>query len=199
MKHHVIISGTGRAGTTLLVELLTAAGIDTGYSAKGEIFANRDSGLEQNIWDPDAPYVVKMPFLCDLLDELMATGGYAIDHAIVPVRDLYAAAESRRDVMRRTTSPSAAVTQTLGPGVPGGLWGTMDPAAQEAVLAKKFHRLLHTIARYEIPLTLLEFPRLAQDAPYLYRHIQPIFPTLDRRVFGRCFEDVVRPELIHSF
>ncbi|MGO8710482.1 MAG: hypothetical protein ACLQUZ_00180 [Rhizomicrobium sp.] len=30
-RHHVIISGTGRAGTTFLVQLLTALKLDTGY------------------------------------------------------------------------------------------------------------------------------------------------------------------------
>ena len=30
-RKHVVITGTGRAGTTFLVELLTALGMDTGY------------------------------------------------------------------------------------------------------------------------------------------------------------------------
>src|SRR6516164_482379 len=30
-RHHTIISGTGRAGTTFLVKLLTNLGLDTGY------------------------------------------------------------------------------------------------------------------------------------------------------------------------
>lgn len=30
-KHHIIISGTGRAGTTFLVQLLTELELDTGF------------------------------------------------------------------------------------------------------------------------------------------------------------------------
>jgi hypothetical protein len=31
-RHHAVITGTGRAGTTFLVDLLTHLGLDTGYS-----------------------------------------------------------------------------------------------------------------------------------------------------------------------
>lgn len=31
-KRHIIISGTGRAGATFLVQLFTALGIDTGFT-----------------------------------------------------------------------------------------------------------------------------------------------------------------------
>jgi hypothetical protein len=31
MKRHILISGTGRAGTTFLVQLFTALGFDTGF------------------------------------------------------------------------------------------------------------------------------------------------------------------------
>ena len=37
-QHHVIITGTGRSGTTLLIQLLTELGLDTGFASKeGEI------------------------------------------------------------------------------------------------------------------------------------------------------------------
>ena len=32
-RHHVIITGTGRAGTTFLMELLTNLGLDTGFNS----------------------------------------------------------------------------------------------------------------------------------------------------------------------
>src|SRR5689334_19108131 len=103
IKHHLIISGTGRAGTTFLVQLFTALGLDTGFSdLQSAIYENCNAGMEKDIHLPDAPYIIKTPWLCDYLDEVLENNDRVIDHAIVPVRDLYAAAQSRRDVSART-------------------------------------------------------------------------------------------------
>jgi hypothetical protein len=67
-KRHVIISGTGRAGTTFLVQLLTELGLDTGLTdSHTDIFENCNAGMEKDLREPDAPYIVKSPFLCDYL------------------------------------------------------------------------------------------------------------------------------------
>ena len=72
MKHHVIISGTGRAGTTFLVQLLTALGLDTGFdSPTSGIFENCRAGMEWDLRHPNAPYIIKNPWLCDYLHEIM--------------------------------------------------------------------------------------------------------------------------------
>src|SRR5688500_11696675 len=103
-RHHVIISGTGRAGTTFLVQLLTRLGLETGVgsAAVTGVDPTANAGLECDIRRGDAPYVVKAPHLCDTLDGVLADGQVVVDHALVPVRDLHAAAESRRDVVRRS-------------------------------------------------------------------------------------------------
>jgi hypothetical protein len=55
-KHHVIISGTGRAGTTFLVQLLTALSLDTGFKpGTTPVFAHCNAGMEQDIRKPNAP------------------------------------------------------------------------------------------------------------------------------------------------
>jgi hypothetical protein len=189
-RHHVIVSGTGRAGTTFLVRLLGELGLDLGYAdPAAAVFANCDAGLEWDIGDPVAPYVVKSPLLCGVIDGLVASGRVAVDHALVPVRDLYAAAESRRDVSRRSG----------GAGVPGGIWPGSTPRSQEAFLAVRFHELLEALARHDIPTTLLHFPRLATDADYLRRKLAPVTGEVDAAAFERAFAAVSRPELIHDF
>jgi hypothetical protein len=55
-KSHVIIAGTGRAGTTFLVELFTELGIETGFSKedyKTKIDPVSHSGLEFNLEEAD--------------------------------------------------------------------------------------------------------------------------------------------------
>lgn len=193
-KRHVIISGTGRAGTTLLVQLLTALGMDTGFdSPSSDIYANCNAGMELDLRQPRAPYIVKSPWLCDYLEEVVASGQVAIDHAIIPMRDLYAAAESRREVARQA-GPDACPD-----GVPGGLWHTTSPDEQEAVLARQLFKLLRTLAEFEIPVTLLSFPRFVTDPQYLYRNLAFLLKGVGYDAFHDAVKKVSKPELVHDF
>ena len=71
-------------------------------------------------------------------------------HVIVPIRSLDLAAASRvrgsnygRNIFAR-----------------GGLWGTVNPVKQRDALATMLYELMFTIAKFELPHTLLEFPAL---------------------------------------
>lgn len=193
-KHHIIITGTGRAGTTFLVQLYTALGFDTGFpDPYSSIFENCNAGMEWDIRMPDAPYIVKSPWLCDFLDDEVEHNGLKINHAIVPVRDLGAAAASRRDVARRSDPAK------FPEGIPGGLWHTQDPSKQEAVLAFQLSRLIVTLGKHDIPLTLLYFPRLVADPDYLFAKLCPTMPGVTSYQFKIAFAEIVRPELVHTF
>ena len=195
MKKHIIITGNGRCGTTFLIRLLTRVGMDTGFSDSDKgVNANCNAGLEWDILNPKAPYVLKNPNLCSRLDSIVSSGKASIEHVIVPVRDLYQAAESRRDVQRRSVG--------LYPdrkSIPGGLWGCEDPKNQEAYLAAGFHHLLVAIAKWELPHTLLHFPRLVQEADYLYGKLAPLMNDVSRDHFARAFSEISKPSLVHHF
>ncbi len=196
-KHHIIISGTGRAGTTFLVQLFTELGLDTGFKNPQEgIYENCNAGMEfMNLGDPEAPYIVKSPCFCDFLDTAMESGRVTIDHAIVPMRDLFSAAESRRFVSR-ITPPDAYPSL---PDVPGGLWHVRNPEEQEAVLACQLYKLMFALAKYSIPLTLLHFPRFVQEPEYLYQRLGFLLDDVPFSRFRRAFQRVSRPELVHDF
>jgi hypothetical protein len=189
-KHHLIISGTGRAGTTFLVQLLTELGLDTGFSSSNsDVNPNSNAGMEWNIRSANAPYVVKSPALCKDLEALLAAGDIVVDCAIIPIRDLYAAAESRRTVQRNVKQRD----------LPGGLILTEDPQEQETALAREFHRLVHTLAKHDVPMIWLYFPRLVNDAAYLHGKLKSVLPDHDWELFSQAFRAVSRPELVHSF
>jgi hypothetical protein len=192
-RRHLIITGTGRAGTTLLVQLMTTLGMNTGFEdTSSGVFAHCQAGMERDLRDPDCPYVVKDPRLCYRLDAILRDGIAAIDHAIVPVRDLYSAAESRRAV-------SAKAGVRGADAVAGGLWLTSAPDEQEAVLAAQFYRLMDTLTRYDVPTTLLQFPRFVSDPDYLFRKLSPVLPDIGAVRFRTAFNQVVRPDLVHDF
>ena len=188
--HKVIITGTGRAGTTFLVRLLTELGLDTGYTRRNwsrGYYAHCDAGLEHALADPKAPYIVKNPALCETLGSILAGGQIVIDHAFVPVRELEAVAFSRIRVGGANES------------VPGGLLKNSDPALQKAVLAEMFHQLVYTLVVRDVPHTFLLFPRFACDADYAHARLRPILGGIPFETFREVFARVSNPRLIHDF
>lgn len=192
-KHHLLISGTGRAGTTFLVQLLTELGLDTGFAGPADgMHAGCNAGMEwqlEDIFKKSAPYVVKTPSLAERIHEVLGAPGIVVDYMIIPVRELHAAAESRREISR----------QARKRGAPGGLWLTKNPRKQEAALALRFHHLVHALAQHDVPMIWLHFPRLVQDAEYLYAKLRPALPGKDFTAFASAFRAVSRPELVHDF
>ena len=188
--HKLVITGTGRTGTTFLVQILTELGLDTGYTQaklSDDYFEHCSAGLERDMLAEDSPYVVKNPAFCQTLPALLATGRFAVDHVLVPIRDLDDAAQSRIRIGGQDGD------------VPGGLMGTSDPAAQKGVLAERFHRLMHTLAANDIPCTLLHFPRFVLDADYAWSKLRFLTPGLERGAFDEAFQRVAHPELIDVY
>jgi len=176
-RHHVVIAGTGRAGTTFLVEFLRACGLDVGTSAQREKRAQ--AGLEHSLLDPSAPHIVKDPWLFTYCDEI-DPDQVVVDALIVPIRDLMASANSRVLQERAAlveTEWRARPTVDVWGGVRGGVVYSLDPVDQARLLAVGFHRLLHWAVEREIPLFPLHFPRLVDDGEYLIDSLWPWLGT----------------------
>lgn len=205
-RKHVVITGTGRAGTTFLVELLTHLGLDTGYKPE-EVDGNKcqtaRAGLEHDIRRDNAPYVVKSPWFCDYADDVLERNDLLIEHVFVPMRDLRAAAESRRFVTRTTQSEMTVLKRLrlrfFPTGVAGGMWHTSQPDQQEAVLLEQLYKLVLSLSKSHVPVTLLRYPLLANDAGYLFRKLSPILGNISPTEFEAVFDRVVDPALVHRF
>lgn len=203
IRSHVVISGTGRAGTTFLVQLLTHLGLDTGFDVNtmestltarlAGLYPIARAGLEMDIRDVSAPYIVKSPFLCDLLEEALASS-VQIDHAIIPVRQFDAAAASRAHIQKLTTGNADG--RDL---VAGGLWDTDKADNQVDLLRMKFTTLIEVLVRHDIPMTFLGYPRLVRDPDYLYAKLNFLLADIDFVSFQTVFDRIVRPEWIHQF
>ena len=97
-NNHIIIAGTGRTGTTFLVQYLTELGLDTHVARHGieQLEANANAGLEDMPLLAEAlPYVIKAPWIGEYIDEILAAPDIRIDAAILPMRDIVEAAASR--------------------------------------------------------------------------------------------------------
>lgn len=191
----IFITGTGRAGTTFLVTLCTSLGLDTGFGTAlppGQYATAARAGLELDPFDLNGPRIVKNPALCDRLDAVLAAG-IKVAHIVVPVRDFGEAARSRLYVQRMVTG------SIDGRPVHGGLRDTKVGAQQRQVLESKFATLVESAVRNDIPLTFLSFPRLAQDADYLYEKLAFMLGDISRERFREVYTAEVRPQLIHDF
>lgn len=207
-RKHIVITGTGRAGTTFLVELLTHLGLDTGFRPD-EMASKKNkearAGLEYDIREKNCPFVVKSPFFCDYAEEVISRDDIVIQHVFVPIRDLHAAAESRRYVVTSSISklPFAKyLTPILNPSkFDGGLVNTrsIDPGRQEEALLSQVYKLMLAMSDTTIPITFMRYPRIVKDGSYLFEKLTPILADVSFEFFCATFNKTVRPDLVHSF
>lgn len=188
MAPHILISGTGRTGTTLLVQILTDLGLDTGFERDTPIDQNARAGLERSIVSPDAPRVVKDTIATPILREFLESGKLELEHVIVPVRDPEVAAASRV----RTADYGHSL------GRPGGLFHTTRASHQRQALTELFYELIAVLVEHEVPLTLLWFPRWALDPEYTFRRLGFLTPGVDAAAWRQAMETRVHPSMIHE-
>ena len=186
----IVITGTGRSGTTLLVQVLDELGLDTGL-AEGKLSTYGPSvraGLESRVDDPDAPTVVKDMTFGFRIRELLEGGTLNIRHVIIPDRRLDIATASRIRAAGYGRRPFGR----------GALTGTMRATEQEQVLAGIRSEIISALEDHEIPYTVLEFPRFASDAAYTHAALTAVEPTVSLDDVRRALDRCVRPEMIHE-
>jgi acetyl esterase/lipase len=205
-RRHVVITGTGRAGTTFLVQLLTYLGLDTGFTPQDvdkHVRTTSRAGLEHDIRDDSAPYIVKSPWFCDHGAQVLKRDDILIEHVFIPMRNLRAAAESRRYVQETTASevsPISRLVSRLKPSwVHGGLWHTSRQGEQEDVLLRQLYRLALALSESSVPVTFMHYPTVVKDSAYLYAKLAPVLGDITPDQFDVAFQRVVRPEWVHSF
>lgn len=200
-RGHVLITGTGRAGTTLLVQYFTALGFDTGFSseeAAERVDPISHAGLEHQLSRGSLPYVTKSPQYANRLAEVLDEGALTVRACIVPIRELYAAAESRRRVSELAEGAGRDPHKQRG-GLSFHARG--KPGRQEEVLALQLYRLLHACATHEVPTYLLEFPRFAEQPDHLFRALRPLLEAhgVSEGESRAAHAAVVAPTLINDF
>ena len=202
-KGRVLICGTGRAGTTLMMRIFTNLGLDTQVTREeiAEVEKNIGrAGLEKVISRETVkslPEIIKTPLVVDVLDDALTKGWLKIEYAIVPVRELSQAAGSRRSVRER------AIQQGMDPrDAPGSLWKTNDPEQQEAVLAIQFYKVMETLVAHNIPIIMVSFPRFAKDPGYFVDTLGGFFQdryNISRSDLQNAYHAECKPDLIGEY
>jgi len=197
LRSHLVISGTGRAGTSFLTLFLAECGLDIG--GVSEVHSRARAGLEQNLLAADAAYVVKDPWLfayCDVVDLTEIT----IEFLILPIRDLLDASRSRvlQERIKVMDSPWVDLpVADISADTPGGILYSLDPVDQARILAVGFHKLVHWATRNDIPIIFLDFPRFASDGDYLCDALAPVLtPHCSPNDARKAFADIADSSLI---
>ena len=197
----ILIGGPGRSGTTLLVQYFTALGFDTGYTveqALSRVDPIANAGLENPLSKGDLPYVAKSPYFGQKLARHLDRGDIEVKCCIIPVRELFAAAESRRFVADQA---GAAGKDPLDQ--PGGLTfgAKQNPRRQEQKVAVQLYKVIHALLRHDIPIHFLKFPEFARGDQDLFGALRPLLAEhgVTEQESQTAFERVVDRSRIHDF
>jgi hypothetical protein len=205
MKHHLLIAGTGRAGTTFLVEYLAECGLDT-HIARDQYRGydeDANAGLEDlPLNDPDAPYVIKSPWLFEYVERVLADEQTVVDAVVIPMRGIVEAAASRtvNELRARHAMPGlhedCKQWETWGTTA-GGVVYSLNPIDQARLLALGFHELLHALVKRNVPIVLLDFPRFIEDPDYLHDALSATLgDSVDRASALRAHARVAEPSKV---
>jgi hypothetical protein len=187
-RRHLLIAGTGRAGTSALVRYLDGVGLETHLSradGSSDWHDGAQAGYEDLPLYTDGrrpPYVIKWPWAYQVIDQILNDPQIKLDAVLIPMRDLVDAAASRSIMQLQAmhqTAPWMSEIET-----PWEHWGTAEggvifsvsPVDQARLLAVGFHQLLWRLTHADIPVVLISFPRFLTDADYLFGKIRNVLP-----------------------
>jgi len=200
---HIIIAGTGRSGTTFLMQVLTELGLDTGFSKEDystKIDSISHGGLEFDLEGADfekLPRIIKSPYFYKFADKVLNDPKTPIEHVFIPVRKLEDAAASRVRVQKIYEEKIAL--RLKGDEVAGGLTGTDSSESQEVILGRQLTSTIMSVVKSGKPYTFLPFPTFARDPNYLYNAIKFLIPDTPLEVFLEIFQKIIDLSKIHSF
>ena len=199
----MVIAGTGRAGTTFMIHLLTELGLETGFSPDNltqNIDENSNAGLEFPIEDLKSkklPRIIESPYFYKVIDQVINNPDIEIEHILIPVRHLELAAKSRMRVQQ--IAEKKVSSKFFSDSVAGGLTNSNFLEKQEVELGRQFISLIKSVAKTQIPHTFLAFPSMINDPTYLFKKLMFLIPNISEDTFLEIHKRIAKPKLVHNF
>jgi len=162
----VLITGTGRCGTTFLIKLFSFLGFNTGYNKdnyESSINPNCNSGMERNY--KDNYYILKNPRFMSDIETIVKDKSITIKNIIIPIRDLNNSAKSRVKNGKQN----------------GGLWCANDELSQINFYKNILTNYILISTKYDINTIFIDFDRMINDKTYLFYKLKII---LDEKNIG---------------
>ena len=156
----ILITGTGRCGTTFLIKLFSFLGFDTGFNETNYanfIFSNCNAGMEKHY--AAKFHVLKNPqFLLQIKHIYTDKENIKIKKVIIPIRDYAESAQSRSNYGKSC----------------GGLWNAKNSEEQISYYNKMMSNYIYIATKYDIHTLFLDFDRMVNDKTYLFEKLSDI-------------------------
>jgi hypothetical protein len=153
----ILITGTGRCGTTFLIKLFTYLGFDTGFTKQNFskfINKNCNSGMEKDY--KVNHQVIKSPFFIEMIDKIYQE--IEIEYIIIPIRNYHDSAKSRVRYKDRQ----------------GGLWNAKNEEEQVKFFYKLISNYIFQMTQFNLPTLFINFEKMISDKQYLFNTLQPV-------------------------
>lgn len=174
----ILITGTGRCGTTFLIKLFSFLDFNTGYNRNNyslSIYSNCNSGMERSY--KDNYNVLKSPLFIKDIKKILEDTSITITNVIIPIRDLSMCAKSR---------------VKHGLNSEGGLWEDTDELSQINFYQNILSNYLVISTKYDINTIFIDFDNMIHDKTYLFNKLKNILDkqNIDFETFSRVYDEV---------
>jgi len=186
-EHRIMVTGTGRSFTSLLMAIFTYVGWDTGFTEESiNKYLGDKCGCGMEDFYRNA-YIIKRP-MNDLVPIEAFLTHFEYDLLIIPIRNLYHASQSRVRIHKMGETA-------------GGLTHTRVPEEQYNNSAIFLGELVSTAVLMNIPMLFIKAPLFLHDFEYLWETIYscPQLHTqkMDKKLMHEAWEKLVDLKKIH--
>ena len=173
----ILITGTGRSGTTFLIKMFSFLQFDTGYNRDNYndfIYSNCNSGMEKDY--NENYYILKSPVFITQIPEIISDKTVKIKTIIIPIRDYKLSAKSRVSHAQNC----------------GGLWNATDEETQIQYYKDILTNYIYYMTKYDIHTIFIDFDKMVSDKEYLFNKIKSILDekNIDFDVFSNIYDEV---------
>lgn len=162
----ILITGTGRCGTTFLIKLFSFLGLDTGFTRENynhSITPTCNSGMERQYHESYS--ILKNPSFISDINSILEK--YTIKLVILPIRDLREAAKSRASHQYKN----------------GGLWNAEDEESQLLYYHRILSEYMCIMTKHDIPTMFIDFEKMINDKQYLFNKLTPVLEGIEFETF----------------
>lgn len=207
MEKKILITGTGRSGTTLIMQILTELGYDTGFKDKNHdwrdwVRAGQEMGYPVHLkynnkmelyWTGSSlrdkqlletyPRIIKSPTFTLHLKKLLDKDIIELEHVIIPIREVDKCVASRKK--------ANLMHEPL----------YLSEITDEMVKEKVFNyimlgHLLEALAFYNLDHTYIKYPEMVYSPDYLYYKLKGIFWNMNKGRFIEVHQELAKEELV---
>jgi len=173
----ILITGTGRCGTTFLIKIFSFLEFDTGFTRKNYhiyISKNCNAGMERNY--NEKYKILKNPRYIMNMEHIANDPKIKIKYVIIPIRKLEDAAMSR--VKNKYSN--------------GGLWKSKNYEEQIYFYNNILANYNYIMVKYDINTIFLDFEKIITDPNYLFQKLEPILieKNINFEKFLTIYEEV---------